>query len=83
MMSHEFRTPLETSLMFMNMILPYIKEAHGLELIELIKSQISLLLSLVNDILDLKLIKNNQFERKINQINPFKTILFVKKMFLP
>ena len=61
MMSHEFRTPLGTAIMFIDILLKMIQNAEAIRLIGLIKSSLNLLLSLVNDIIDLKLIRNDNF----------------------
>ena len=61
MMSHEFRTPLGTAIMFIDLLLKMIQNAEAIRLIGLIKSSLNLLLSLVNDIIDLKLIRNDNF----------------------
>ena len=61
MMSHEFRTPLVTAIMFINLLLKMVQNAEAIRLIGLIKSSLNLLLSLVNDIIDLKLIRNDNF----------------------
>ena len=60
--SHEFRTPLSTSLMFLESILstPGHKES-TFKMLSLIVSQLNLLLCLVNDILDIKLIKLGKY----------------------
>ena len=59
MMSHEFRTPLGTCLMFIGLLLQMQLGHEAGKLIELIKHSLNLLLHLVNDIVDLKLIKEN------------------------
>ena len=55
--SHEFRTPLSTSLMLLESILrsPALGESTYQKL-SLIVSQLNMLLCLVNDVLDMKLI---------------------------
>ena len=61
-LQHEFRTPLSTSLMFLEGILnssTLTEEARKLLII--VVSEINLLLSLVNDMLDLKLIELGRF----------------------
>ena len=59
--SHEFRTPLTTSLMFLESLLIEKLSKSGQKLVKLITMQINLLLCLVNDILDIKLIEENKF----------------------
>ena len=83
--SHEFRTPLGTSLMLIEQILtnncPI--DDGTFQMLTLIVSQLNLLLSLVNDVLDLKLINMNQFEAKICSFEPEKTLKFIEDMFHP
>ena len=54
--SHEFRTPLGTSLMFLDGLLLQSLAPGVFTVISLIIAQLNLLLCLVNDVLDLKLI---------------------------
>ena len=56
-LSHEFRTPLSSSLMVLENILLFPLEETCRRLILLLISQINLLLCLVNDMLDLKMIE--------------------------
>ena len=44
-------------------------------------SQINLLLCLVNDILDLKMIEQNRFIKRIETFSPMQTIKFVIEIF--
>ena len=81
MMSHEFRTPLGTSIMFIEMILGMQTNAAAIRMIKLVKVSLSLLLSLVNDMVDLKLIKANQFTINTNIFSPLEAIRFVKEIF--
>ena len=59
--SHEFRTPLTTTLMFLESLIVEHLSQSGQKLIKLITMQINLLLCLVNDILDIKLIEEDKF----------------------
>ena len=81
MMSHEFRTPLATSIMFIEMILGMQTNAAAIKMIKLVKVSLSLLLSLVNDMVDLKLIKANQFTINMNIFSPLDALRFVKEIF--
>ena len=74
MMSHEFRTPLGTAIMFIDLLLKMIENVEAIKLIGLIKSSLSLLLSLVNDIIDLKLIRNGNFSTKWDTFDPQEAI---------
>ena len=69
--SHEFRTPLSATLMFLQNIL----EVKGLspeviKTVYMVISQMNLLLSLVNDVLDMKQIEVGEFTSKIQLFNP-------------
>ena len=73
MISHEFRTPPGTVLMFIDMILGQLNQETNMQtikLIEIIKSSLNLLLSLVNDIVDLKLIKEGKFTANQDIFSP-------------
>ena len=81
--SHEFRTPLSSSLMFMESLLNEKLAPSGQRLVKIVIQQINLLLSLVNDILDLKLIEENKFIAKNSLFDPLKTFEFIKNIFTP
>lgn len=53
------------------------------QMLNLIVSQLNLLLCLVNDVLDLKLIKMDKYENKIEGFKPNDTLEFIKAMFRP
>ena len=59
MISHEFVTPLGTAIMFIEIVLTMITDEAVIKLVLLIKTALNLLLSLVNNLLDLKLIREN------------------------
>ena len=81
--SHEFRTPLSTCLMFLESLLNEHLSAAGQRLIKIIISQVNLLLCLVNDILDLKLIEEKKFVNKQEIFSPRDTLEFIVNMFAP
>ena len=55
-----------------------------MSLINLIVSQLNLLLCLVNDVLDIKMIQSQKFEPKVEKFNPVKDVLeFIVAMFNP
>ena len=60
-LSHEFRTPLSSSLMVLEHVLQFALSEACRKLILLLISQINLLLCLVNDMLDLKVIEQGRF----------------------
>ena len=82
-MSHEFRTPLSTSLMFLEGMSGSIKDPEQIQVIALITTQLNLLLCLVNDVLDIKLIEAGKFEPKMQRFSPLKILKFIKDMFSP
>ena len=63
------------------MILGMQTNATAIKMIELVKVSLNLLLSLVNDMVDLKLIKANQFTINMNIFSPLESIKFVKEIF--
>ena len=70
MISHEFRTPLATSMMFLKNILRLVFDKHITEMLSLVMNQIYLLISLVDDIVDIKLIQEGKFSKKLEIFNP-------------
>ena len=60
-LSHEFQSPLNSTLMLLESILQGVVDQAMRCMILVLISQISLLLCLVNDILDMKMIEQNKF----------------------
>ena len=61
----EFRNPLSTSLMFLeNLLLSKNLTAATKQILMIIVSQINLLISLLNDALDMRLIEEGSFKAK-------------------
>ena len=56
-LSHEFRTPLTSTLMLLQSLLVTITDEASCKIIMMVMTQINLLLCLVNDTLDLKMIE--------------------------
>ena len=81
--SHEFRTPLSTSLMFIENMLDGVTDPEHLSALNLITSQLNLLLCLVNDVLDIKLIAQGKYHAKMIDFNPMDTLQFIQDMFTP
>ena len=82
--SHEFRTPLGTSLMFLENLMQLRLGEDAMSLINLVVSQLNLLLCLVNDVLDIKMIQSQKFQTKVEKFNPVKDVLeFIVAMFNP
>ena len=78
MISHEFRTPLATALMFIDIILNQIADEFIIKYLDAIKSSMLMLLSLVSDMLDLRMIRENQFMVQKKIFNPQKVLDTVK-----
>ena len=67
--------------MFIDVLLKMMKDTAMINIVVIIKSALNLNLSLVKDLLDLKLIKENKFNRLSKTFNPIKVLEFVKSMF--
>ena len=78
MISHEFRTPLATALMFIDIILGRTADEFVIKYLDAIKSSMFMLLSLVSDMLDLRMIRENQFMIQKKIFNPQKVLDTVK-----
>ena len=72
-LSHEFRMPLGSTLMLLETLLQTVVVESTRQMIRLVISQINLLLCLVNDILDLKMIQQNRFVLKEQEFCPLET----------
>jgi len=59
--SHEFRTPIGTSLMFLQQLLELDLCEQAKEVIMLVIQKLNLLLNLVQDILDINMINQGEF----------------------
>ena len=81
MLSHEFRSPLTSTLMLLETLLDSVVLDSARQVILLVISQINLLLCLVNDILDLKMIQQNRFVTRLQEFNPLETFKFVIDIF--
>ena len=69
--------------MFLESLMAEKLSASGQKLIKLITMQVNLLLCLVNDILDFKLIEENKFVQKQEIFSPEATLQFITSMFSP
>ena len=83
-MSHEFRAPLGTSLMFLESVV----KTGGLpdsavDTLNVVIMQQTFLLSLVNCILDIKLIESGKFVENLESFNPLTVLHFIIAMFKP
>ena len=80
-LSHEFRTPLSSSLMVLEQLLQYELHDQCRRLVLLIVSQINLLLCLVNDMLDLKMIEMGKFVTRREPFEVNQTFKFILDIF--
>ncbi len=80
-LSHEFRAPLSSTLMLLESLLSSIKDEQLRQMIMTVISQINLLLYLVNDILDMKMLRQKKFIKKEEEFNPTETLQFVASIF--
>mmetsp|Transcript_18499 Transcript_18499/g.24825 ORF Transcript_18499/g.24825 Transcript_18499/m.24825 type:complete len:111 (+) Transcript_18499:516-848(+) len=69
--------------MFLDTLLKSAKEPETVRALELIISQLNLLLCLVQDVLDIKTIESKKFERKFMAFEPTPTLEFIVAMFNP
>ena len=82
--SHEFRTPLTSSLMLLEGIISQYQHCEGaLKILWLVISQINMLLCLVNDSLDMQLIEQGLFMSKVDVFSPEDIFKFIISMFEP
>ena len=82
--SHEFRTPLTSSLMLLEGIISKYQHSEGaLKILWLVISQINMLLCLVNDSLDIQLIEQGLFVAKVDIFSPEEIFKFILNMFEP
>ena len=82
MISHEFRTPLASVLMLLDNVLNFAQlDPQARETLWLVVQQINLLLCLVNDVLDLKLIESARFVLREINFSPESIFNFVLNMF--
>lgn len=81
--SHEFRTPLGNCLMFLEGLLECNLEPVIIRTLNLIISQLNMLLCLVNDVLDIKQIEQGVFEKKVQEFSPKSTLEWIAAMFKP
>ena len=81
MLSGELRSPIMTWLMFLESLLIEQLSPAALHLVKIIISQVNLLLFLVNDILDFKMIEEKKFVSKRQVFSPCEVFNFVIDVF--
>ena len=83
-MSHEFRTPLGTSLMFLEDLMKDEElKPSVLNTLNVIFSQLTFLLSLVNCVLDMKMVESGDFQPILEQFDPVAVLTFIIAIFKP
>ena len=80
-LSHEFRAPLGSTLMLLESLLRSALDEAQKRIIVIVVSQINLLICLVNDILDLKMVQKGQFVPKNEWFSLREAINFVLSIF--
>lgn len=80
-LSHEFRAPLSSCLMVLENMLQFEMREACKRLVLLLISQINLLLCLVNDMLDLKMIEMGEFVSRKEPFSVSKTFQFILDIF--
>jgi len=76
-LTHGFRTPLNSSLMLLESILQKIVDEAVRRTVMILIAQINLLLCLVNDMLDLRMIADGVFKFRNKKFNPLQSIQHV------
>ena len=80
-LSHEFRAPLTSTLMLLEGMLQTIFDEALRRVIFIVISQMNLLLCLVNDLLDLKMIEQGVFTDQVAKFKPLETFDFLIDIF--
>ena len=80
-LSHEFRSPLNSCLMLLESLLSRVVDQAIQKMILVLITQINLLICLVNDILDMKMIDEDKFVTRQEAFNPTKTFKFMLSVF--
>ena len=81
-MSQDFRAPLSSVLMLLESLLQMMLDEVQKQIVDIVIQQINLLVCLVNDLLDMKLIEQGSFEKKRVVFDPLNTFNFVRSIFL-
>ena len=80
-LSHEFKAPLASILMLLENLLESIVKEKLREKILLVIAQINLLLCLVTDLLDIKMLKQGKYIARSEEFSPRDTFNFVLSIF--
>ena len=76
-MHHEFRQPISSSLAFIEILISMAVNQHIMALLKLIQSSLSMLLSYVDDLVDLERIKSDMWLEKSSNFSPASAIEYV------
>lgn len=80
--SHEFRTPLSSVLMLLDNVLNFCElDRHGRKLVWQVIQQINLLLFLVGDILDTKMMQHRGLQIRKVAFSPIEVLNFINNLF--
>lgn len=81
MLQHEFRTPLSAAIMLLNELLTASLSAETLDILQTVLGSLSLLLSVVNGLLDFRSIQQGTFVPKQDTFQPAKVFSLAMNMF--
>ena len=81
MVSHEFRTPIATSLMFLQQLQETTTDPHSMFILRLVINSLIFLLCLVNDMIDIKNISVNRFMPKFEVFEPLSHLELIVETF--
>lgn len=80
--SHEFSTPLNTCIMLLEtLVLKDIIDAKMQKTLNMIITQLNLLVSLTNDVIDMNSIKQGTYQPKLKCFSPVNVFNFIVKVF--
>ena len=69
--------------MFMDTLIKQVTDPATKQILEMIISQLNFLLCLVQDVLDMKTIESQKYEKKCAKFSPASTLKFIEEMFKP
>ncbi len=79
--SHEFRTPVGTSLMFLEQMLEQNLSPQVKEMLQVVVCQLNLLMSLVNGVIDVSSIESRTYKAKKVIFQPLSVLDMIMSMF--
>lgn len=81
--SNDFRQSINVTLMFLQTLLTKVSQAEVKRIVIIVISQVNLMMSLLNDILDMKLIEHDQFTPKLSTFSTEHTFKFILNLLEP